>query len=142
MPKIKFGMLTQASIASAAKITPAFLSHIVCGRSKCPSGVALALEDATGVDVRIWLYGTPTQKKEAVLYVINASKIVNFKEPVNDCWSCKHAKELAPTVYVRCDKRSEDMEGKPEFIKNGWFYYPSQFAPEGASKECGNYEQR
>jgi plasmid maintenance system antidote protein VapI len=57
---------TQKIIAKLANIKPDFLSHIVRGRRACPPRVALRLEEVTGIDKQIWVWGTIEEKRAAV----------------------------------------------------------------------------
>lgn len=57
---------TQKEIARQAQIGPDFLSHIIRGDRRCPPGVALRLEAATGISRVIWVWGTPEEIRRAV----------------------------------------------------------------------------
>lgn len=58
--------ITQKEIAKMANISPDFLSHIIRGRRRCPRDVALRLEQATGIDKTIWVWGSPLEIRLAV----------------------------------------------------------------------------
>jgi plasmid maintenance system antidote protein VapI len=57
---------TQKEIAKAANIGQDFLSHIVRGRRRCPPKVAVRLENITGINRKIWVWGTSTEIRSAV----------------------------------------------------------------------------
>lgn len=57
---------TQREIARLAQIGPDFLSHIIRGRRRCPPAVALRLEEVTGISRVTWVWGNPTEIREAV----------------------------------------------------------------------------
>jgi plasmid maintenance system antidote protein VapI len=57
---------TQREIARLAQIGPDFLSHIIRGRRRCPPAVALRLEEVTGISRVTWVWGSPTEIREAV----------------------------------------------------------------------------
>lgn len=58
--------ITQKEIASLAQIGPDFLSHIIRGRRRCPPPVALRLEEATGISRVTWVWGSPSEIRQAV----------------------------------------------------------------------------
>ena len=57
---------TQKEIAKMANIGPDFLSHIIRGRRRCPRDVAVRLEEVTGINRTIWVWGTSLQIRLAV----------------------------------------------------------------------------
>ncbi len=44
-----------------------FFNHILHARKKCPPALAPKLEQLTGIDRRIWVWGTKDEKQEAWL---------------------------------------------------------------------------
>ncbi len=58
--------ITQREIARLAKIGPDFLSHIIRGRRRCPPGVALRLEEVTGISRVTWVWGSSSEIRIAV----------------------------------------------------------------------------
>ncbi|MCP3887515.1 MAG: helix-turn-helix domain-containing protein [Desulfobulbaceae bacterium] len=63
--------ITQKEIAQLAHIQPDFLSHIVRGRRRCPPAVAVRLEEVTGIERKLWVWGDPKdirQELENYLY--------------------------------------------------------------------------
>jgi plasmid maintenance system antidote protein VapI len=57
---------TQKEIAKAANIGQDFLSHIVRGRRRCPPTVAVRLENITGIDRKVWVWGTSKEIRSAI----------------------------------------------------------------------------
>ena len=57
---------TQKEIARLASIKPDFFSHIIRGRKKCPPGVAVQLEEVTGISRVTWVWGEPKAIQQAV----------------------------------------------------------------------------
>ena len=58
----------------------------------------------------------------------------------NECWSCKHRREVPYNAHIRCAKPDSTMQGNPHGIKNGWFFYPLCFDPVWKEKDCSNYQ--
>jgi len=65
---------TQKSIAISAQIRPDFLSHIIRGRRRCPPGVALRLEEVTGISKVTWVWGRPEEIREAIQRFIDLTR--------------------------------------------------------------------
>lgn len=59
----------------------------------------------------------------------------------NECWNCKHKREVPGNAHIRCDKPDKDMEGNSHGIRSGWFFYPMCFDPTWKEKDCSNYEE-
>ena len=57
----------QRDVAKTVNIRPDFLNHIIHGRCPCPPSLAPKLEEATGIDRRIWVWGTKKEKRTAWL---------------------------------------------------------------------------
>ena len=57
---------TQREIARQAQIGPDFLSHIVRGYRRCPPRVALRLEAVTGISRNTWVWGAPSDIRQAL----------------------------------------------------------------------------
>ena len=57
---------TQKEIAWQAQIGPDFLSHIVRGYRRCPPRVALRLEAVTGISRNTWVWGAPSDIRQAL----------------------------------------------------------------------------
>lgn len=64
--KIPRKRITQKKIAQSALIGPDFLSHIIRGRRRCPPSVALRLEEVTGINKDVWVWGEPKEIRQAV----------------------------------------------------------------------------
>ncbi len=64
--KILKKKITQREIAQSALIKPDFFSHIIRGRRRCPPGVALRLEEVTGINRDTWVWGEPKEIRQAV----------------------------------------------------------------------------
>jgi len=58
--------INQQQIARQAQIRPDFFSHILHGRRPCPKGVALRLEEVTGIDRNLWIWGSPEEMRHAI----------------------------------------------------------------------------
>ena len=58
--------INQQQIARRAQIRPDFFSHILHGRRPCPKEVALRLEEVTGIDRNLWIWGSPEEMRQAV----------------------------------------------------------------------------
>jgi len=66
---------------------------------------------------------------------------MSFKRDMrNECYHCKHKREVPGNAHIRCVKPDNKMEGDMHGIKNGWFFYPLLFDPTWKEKECSNYE--
>jgi hypothetical protein len=50
-------MRTQKETASAAGIGPAYFNHILHRRCACPPKLAIVLENVTGIDRTVWVWG-------------------------------------------------------------------------------------
>lgn len=59
--------LAQRKVSKIIKIKPDFFNHIIKGRCPCPPRLAVKLEKVTGIDRRIWVWGTKDEKQEAWL---------------------------------------------------------------------------
>jgi hypothetical protein len=59
-----------------------------------------------------------------------------------NCYKCKYRKELSWSAHSKCIKPDEEMTGHEHGIKNGWFFYPSNFDPIWRTKECNNFEKK
>jgi len=55
----------QAKVARDVGIHPQFLNAILRRGKKCPPDLALKLEERVGIKIRVWLYGTKTEKAAA-----------------------------------------------------------------------------
>lgn len=60
----------------------------------------------------------------------------------NECWECKHVREIPGDCHVGCTKPDPDMTGNPHGIRNGWFVYPACFDPAWMTKKCANFDPR
>lgn len=61
---------------------------------------------------------------------------------VNKCFNCKHKRNIPGDCHIQCVAPDPHMTGSPYGVKSGWFFYPLNFDPIWATKECINYEKR
>jgi plasmid maintenance system antidote protein VapI len=66
--------VTKRAIAQAAKISPAFLSHIIRGRRRCPPDVAVRLEEVTTINRIVWVWGSSREIRNAVEDYIDSQR--------------------------------------------------------------------
>jgi hypothetical protein len=59
---------------------------------------------------------------------------------MNDCWHCKHQREVTGNAHIMCVNPDPDMTGDSHGIKKGWFMYPLLFDPIWTTKKCVNFE--
>ena len=57
--------VTQRRIAEMAGIKAYFLNHILNARKGCPPSLAPKLEKLTGIDRRVWVWGSKEKKRAA-----------------------------------------------------------------------------
>ncbi len=57
--------VTQRSVAESAGIKAYFLNHILHARKPCPPSLAPKLEKLTGIDRRVWVWGSREKKQVA-----------------------------------------------------------------------------
>ncbi len=57
--------VTQRSVAESAGIKAYFLNHILHARKPCPPSLAPKLEKLTGIDRRVWVWGSREKKQAA-----------------------------------------------------------------------------
>ncbi len=57
--------VTQRKIAEMAGIKAYFLNHILHARKACPPSLAPKLEKLTGIDRRVWVWGSREKKRVA-----------------------------------------------------------------------------
>lgn len=57
----------------------------------------------------------------------------------NDCYHCKHKRNVPGNSHIKCVKPDEKMTGDAHGIKQGWFIYPLLFDPIWCSWKCRNY---
>ena len=58
--------ISQKEIAELIHISPGFLCHILMGRKECPRKVAQRLQETTGIDRCLWVFGSPEEKRIAI----------------------------------------------------------------------------
>ncbi len=67
--------ITQRKIAEMAGIKAYFLNHILHARKGCPPSLAPRLEELTGIDRKVWVWGSREKKQaEWDKFVNSASK--------------------------------------------------------------------
>ncbi len=59
----------------------------------------------------------------------------------NDCYKCRHRREVPGNAYIQCVKPDANMTGDKHGIKNGWFMYPLLFDPTWMTKKCDSFEK-
>jgi hypothetical protein len=60
----------------------------------------------------------------------------------NDCRNCKNMRTIPGDCHISCAKPDLDMTGNKHGIQQGWFWYPINFDPIWATKECCNFEEK
>ena len=60
----------------------------------------------------------------------------------NECYHCKHVREVPGDAHIRCAKPDPDMTGEPRAEARGWFFYPLCFDPTWKTKTCCNFEAK
>ena len=60
----------------------------------------------------------------------------------DDCYLCKHKRDVPGNCHIRCAKPDPNMTGYAHGIENGWFIYPYLFDPVWKTKECSMFEQK
>lgn len=58
----------------------------------------------------------------------------------NECWTCRHKREVPGNTHIRCAKPDAGMTGHRHGIERGWFMYPLLFDPAWKTKLCDNRE--
>jgi hypothetical protein len=58
----------------------------------------------------------------------------------NECYCCKHKREVPGNCHIMCAKPSGTVKGHPHGISRGWFYYPFLFDPVWKTNFCSNHE--
>ncbi len=64
------------------------------------------------------------------------------KKMMEECYSCKHRRNVPGNCHIECVKPDQDMTGNSHGIKNGWFMYPWLFDPVWKTKLCDNFESK
>ena len=59
---------------------------------------------------------------------------------INECYKCAHHREIETSAHIRCVNPDPNMGGDDYGVKNGWFDYPTAFAPLWKDADCQNYE--
>jgi len=65
--------ITQRKIAEMAGIKAYFFNHILQARKGCPPSLAPKLEELTGIDRKVWVWGSREQKREEWDKFVNSS---------------------------------------------------------------------
>ena len=60
----------------------------------------------------------------------------------NECYFCKHRREVPGNAHIRCAKPDPKMSGHPHGVLNGWFIYPVLFDPTWKDRDCANFEEK
>lgn len=60
----------------------------------------------------------------------------------NECWDCKHMREVPGNAHISCVNPDANMEGHPYGMKNGWFEYSQLFDPVWKMKDCSNFKAK
>lgn len=64
------------------------------------------------------------------------------RTPQNECYSCKHRRNIPGDCHSQCAKPSARVTGNPHGYRMGWFFYPFNFDPVWKTNLCDNYETR
>lgn len=59
---------------------------------------------------------------------------------INDCWHCKHSREILWDCHLTCAKPDPNMKGDEHGVANGWFFYPWNYDPIWMTVKCANFE--
>lgn len=59
---------------------------------------------------------------------------------MNDCYLCKHKRDVPGNTHISCANPDPCMKGNSHGIKNGWFLYPFLFDPIWKETKCDNFE--
>jgi plasmid maintenance system antidote protein VapI len=65
--------ITQRKIAEMAGIKAYFLNHILHARKGCPPSLAPRLEELTGIDRKVWVWGSREKKQAEWNKFVNSS---------------------------------------------------------------------
>jgi len=65
--------ITQRKIAEMAGIKAYFLNHILHARKGCPPSLAPKLEELTGIDRKVWVWGSREKKQAEWNRFVNSS---------------------------------------------------------------------
>ena len=65
--------ITQRRIAEMAGIKAYFLNHILHARKGCPPSLAPRLEELTGIDRKVWVWGSREKKQDEWNRFVNRS---------------------------------------------------------------------
>jgi hypothetical protein len=60
---------------------------------------------------------------------------------MNECYQCKHRRNVPGDMHISCVKPDPDMTGREHGIRNNWFLYPVCFDPTWKTKDCVNFEE-
>lgn len=61
---------------------------------------------------------------------------------MNECYECIHKGGVPGSCHSSCKKPDPEMTGDPHGVKNGWFFYPSNFDPTWKTSDCSNFENK
>ena len=61
---------------------------------------------------------------------------------INNCYECKHRRDVPGNCHIECTKPDPNMKGDPHGIRNGWFFYPMLFDPLWCETKCANFEAK
>lgn len=76
--------ITQRRIAEMVGIKAYFFNHILHARKKCPPSLAPKLEKLTGIDRRVWVWGSREKKRAAWEKFINNPTDTSVTEEKSD----------------------------------------------------------
>ena len=62
------------------------------------------------------------------------------RNKMNECYHCKHRRNVPGNAHIQCVKPDADVRGNPHGIANGWFFYPFLYDPSWKETMCNNYE--
>lgn len=67
--------MDKAYVVKMAGINRKHMDHILAGRRRPSSGLALRLEQITGIDRRVWVWGTTDEMREQLEYFFAHGKV-------------------------------------------------------------------
>jgi hypothetical protein len=76
--------ITQKQIAEMAGIKAYFFNHILNARKGCPPSLAPKLEELTGIDRKVWVWGSKEKKRAAWNKFISFSPATGLTDKKSD----------------------------------------------------------
>jgi hypothetical protein len=61
---------------------------------------------------------------------------------MNECYTCTHRRSTTGDAHTCCTKPDPNMKGEAHGIREGWFWYPTNFDPVWKATLCNNYTEK